>query len=145
LHNNGHRTASARAGAVLIGADLRARVVVMKVAGELLAQALVALAVMAGNDGVLEQLLLHVARQLRPDLRHRVAERQSIAIVAVTIAVVRHVSLPGGLCRLFGADRDRVPCRQPASAPKVPMWQTGDGAFTVKPRHDAQKRCDTPA
>src|SRR5690348_1651988 len=94
---------------MLIDTHLGACVMIMQVLGELLAQALVALAAVTGDDGVLEQSLLHVARQLCPEMHDGAAERQRVPVVATAIGVFRHVTLPGGPCRLSALRRSGSP------------------------------------
>jgi hypothetical protein len=54
---------------------------VMQESSELFAQRLVALVVVAGDDGLFEQQVLDVLRQSAPGLDHRLAERQGKPIV----------------------------------------------------------------
>src|SRR3989440_7764379 len=71
---------AARAAAQTRGAGplpkLCALVTIVQEFRELLAQGFVALAAMADDDRMLEQLFLHVARQLRPKMNRRAAEQR---------------------------------------------------------------------
>ena len=59
-----------------LSGKLRALVAVMQEFCELFAQGFVALITVADDDRVLEQLFLHVARQLRPKMNRRAAEQR---------------------------------------------------------------------